>query len=52
MSKVYIAGKINGLDNYREIFKAAETKLQEKGHITLNPAELPEGLDTNDYMRI
>lgn len=50
--KIYIAGKVRGLKNYREIFKAVETKLQAKGHITLNPAELPEGLDPNDYMRI
>lgn len=50
--KIYIAGKVRGLKNYREVFKAAESKLQVKGHITLNPAELPEGMDPQDYMKI
>ena len=50
--KIYIAGKVRGLKNYREVFKAAEKKLQAKGHITLNPAELPEGMNGEDYMRI
>lgn len=50
--KIYIAGKVRGLKNYREVFKAAENKLQSKGHIALNPAELPEGLDGKDYMPI
>ena len=27
MKKVYIAGKINGLDNYRKLFKEAEENL-------------------------
>lgn len=50
--KIYIAGKVRGLENYKEIFKEAEIKLKEKGHVILNPAELPEGLDAEDYMRI
>lgn len=52
MKKVYIAGKVRGLKNYREIFREAEKELQEKGYITLNPAELPEGMNPEDYMRI
>ena len=50
--KIYIAGKVRGLKNYREVFKAAEEKLQAKGNVTLNPAELPEGMNGEDYMRI
>lgn len=50
--KIYIAGKVRGLKNYREIFKQAEEELQKKGNITLNPAELPEGMNAEDYMRI
>lgn len=50
--KIYIAGKVRGLKNYREVFKEAEKKLQAKGHITLNPAELPEGMNGGDYMKI
>lgn len=50
--KIYIAGKVRGLKNYREIFEQAEKELQKQGNITLNPAELPEGMNAEDYMRI
>lgn len=50
--KVYIAGMITGNDQYREEFAAAEKKLRELGYIPINPAILPEGLDSGDYMRI
>ena len=50
--KVYIAGKITGNENYRAEFAEAEEKLRELGHIPLNPAVLPEGLEKADYMRI
>lgn len=50
--KVYIAGKVRGLKNYREKFKEAEDKLKEKGYVILNPAKLPEGMDAEDYMKI
>ena len=52
MKKIYIAGKVRGLKNYRKIFGQAEKELQKKGNITLNPAELPEGMNAEDYMRI
>ena len=50
--KVYIAGKITGNDHYREEFAAAEEKLRALGFIPINPAILPDGLDSRDYMRI
>ena len=50
--KVYIAGKISGDPNYREKFAAEKDVLEDQGHIVLNPAELPEGLNAADYMRI
>ena len=50
--KVYIAGKITGNENYRTEFAEAEEKLRVLGHIPLNPAVLPEGLEQADYMRI
>lgn len=50
--KIYIAGKIRGLKEYKAIFGEAEKELQNKGHITLNPAELPEGMNSEDYMKI
>lgn len=48
----YIAGKVRGLSDYRKYFKAAEMKLQSEGHIVLNPASLPEGLNPQAYMKI
>ena len=50
--KVYIAGKISGDPNYREKFAAEQECLEDQGHIVLNPAELPEGMSSADYMRI
>ena len=50
--KIYIAGKITGEPNYKAKFKEAEYKLKDEGHIVLNPAELPEGMAKEDYMRI
>lgn len=50
--KIYIAGKITGESNYKAKFKEAEHKLKAEGHIVLNPAELPEGMAKEDYMRI
>lgn len=49
---VYLAGKINGNKNYKKEFKEAEKKLKEKGHIVLNPAKLPKGMESYHYMPI
>ena len=50
--KVYIAGKITGDSTYREKFQRAQKALEGEGFIVLNPAELPEGMLSSDYMRI
>lgn len=50
--KVYIAGKITGDSTYREKFQRAKKALEGEGFIVLNPAELPEGMLSSDYMRI
>ena len=50
--KIYIAGRITGNPNYKAQFKATVAMLQEEGHTVLNPAELPEGMEAADYMRI
>lgn len=52
MKKVYIAGKITGDSEYREKFRKAQRELEAEGFIVLNPAELPEGMQPSDYMRI
>lgn len=48
--KIYIAGPITGIFNYREKFMAAEEELTKRGHTVLNPSFLPDGL--KDYMPI
>ena len=50
--KVYLSGKITGDDEYRWKFMDAQTALELNGHVVLNPALLPTGLDEDDYMRI
>lgn len=48
----YIAGKITGDPTYREKFAHAQEVLEHRGYIVLNPALLPEGMKSKDYMRI
>lgn len=40
MEKIYISGKITGLDNYAELFKNAQNLLIEQGYEVINPVEL------------
>ena len=48
--KVYIAGPITGLFDYKKEFKKVEKKIVAMGHIVLNPSFLPSGL--SNYMPI
>lgn len=48
--RVYIAGPITGVIDYKEKFRKAEERIKEMGHIVINPAYLPDGL--NNYMHI
>lgn len=53
MSKIYIAGKITGDDNFAEKFRTAAEQIQAKRNcIILNPAELPKGMSQQDYMKL
>lgn len=49
---IYIAGKITGLDNFKELFDAAEKKLKEEGHKVMNPTILPKGFKWGEYMHV
>ena len=49
---IYIAGKITGDKEYRGKFEKWENALRDRGHVVLNPATLPEGMASADYMRI
>lgn len=51
--KIYIAGKITGLPDYREIFAAKEKELTEQGYTVMNPAVLPyPGFEHHEYMHV
>lgn len=50
--KIYIAGKITGDPDYQAKFADAQRQIEAQGHIVLNPATLPEGMEPKDYMRI
>lgn len=52
MSKVYIAGKITGDDDYVDKFYSYETDVSKLYEVVLNPADLPSGMAPADYMRI
>lgn len=49
---VYISGPISGVENYKAPFDVAKGHLEELGYAVLNPAELPEGMTKEQYMRI
>ena len=53
MAKIYIAGPISGLPNFnRDAFNAEAHRLLGLGHVGLNPAILPDGLEQHEYMAI
>ena len=50
---IYIAGPMaNCPDTYKETFANAAEKLENEGHVVLNPAILPGGMDGKNYMPI
>lgn len=50
--KVYLAGPITGIADYRDRFAAAEEALTAAGYIVLNPAVLPCGFTHAAYLRM
>ena len=51
--KIYIAGPMTGLPHFnRPAFHEASLLLVSQGHISLNPATLPDGLSEKEYMDI
>lgn len=48
----YLAGKITGDANYKEKFREAAERFTAAGYTVLNPADLPEGMEKEDYMRM
>lgn len=52
MAKVYIAGPITGVPDYRIKFAVTAAELRCKDHIVFNPATMPAGLSDEAYMPI
>lgn len=54
MKRIYIAGPITGVENYRAAFYAAEVLFHNQGHAVMNPARLPayDAFTHEHYMRI
>ena len=52
MGKVYIAGKITGLTNYKELFDIAAKELNSKGYATMNPSLMTGGFEWDEYMHV
>lgn len=51
--KIYIAGPMTGIREFnRPAFMFTAARLQGKGHVVLNPATLPDGLEQREYMDI
>lgn len=48
--KIYLAGPITGIPNYKEIFAKEEVSINALGHTVMNPAILPEGFTQDEYM--
>lgn len=50
--KIYIAGPVRGVADYKQNFADARKKIEDLGHIVLEPSTLPGGMRQADYMRI
>ena len=51
--RIYLSGKITGLDNYKENFARAESVLKSYGHTVINPCKVGDiypDLEWDDYM--
>lgn len=51
--RIYLSGKITGLDNYKENFERAESVLRSYGHTVINPCKMGDiypDLEWDDYM--
>lgn len=51
--KIYIAGPMTGIPDFnRKAFNDMAAILRSRGHIVLNPAILPDGLEQHEYMDV
>ena len=51
--RIYLSGAMAScMDSYKGIFAEEQKKLEADGHIVINPASLPVGLNDDRYMPI
>lgn len=51
--KIFISGPMTGLPNFnRDAFNLEAERLQSLGHVPLNPAIFPDGLEQHEYMAL
>ena len=50
--KIYLAGPIRGVPDYKERFAAKREHYEQRGFIVMDPYVLPSGMAQADYMRI
>lgn len=51
--KIYIAGPMTGIPKFnRPAFHEVASALTNDGHVVLNPAILPDGLEQREYMDV
>ena len=50
--RVYIAGPITNIPDYKDKFKVVAEKTAAEGHYVMNPAILPDGFEYGHYMNI
>lgn len=49
MSRIYISGPINGVEDYAENFKTADNYLSSKGYDVINPVAVASALPYMEY---
>lgn len=49
---IYLSGAMANCANYKKIFIDKQSELEKQGHIVINPAILPIGLNDDKYMPI
>lgn len=50
--KIYLAGPIRGVPDYKERFAAKREHYEQRGFVVMDPSILPPGMAQADYMRI
>ncbi|WP_407310554.1 DUF4406 domain-containing protein [Desulfosporosinus sp. SB140] len=50
--KAYVAGKINGNEDFKSQFDAAQQELESQGYVVMNPSVLSKGFEQMEYLHV